>query len=206
MNRFLLVLASMKDIRLAPLDADTKTNKFAAGQHLVIDETQRLLATLLRREHKATEYYHTENDEALHVRIATLVKELLSGYNKMDSEHLRDMAWINPVLLESCIQSKNEEIRLSVQKLVKKISASSPAAKKAEPPADEKSSVDPSPTKKTEPSSDEMPSTESSTEEKTPAQESISNGNGIDEITPAQESISNVIDEIVDDPSIPHAP
>jgi hypothetical protein len=46
----------------------------------------------------------------------------------MDSDHLIDMVWISPVLLSSCIQSKNEDVRNSVQMLVK---LTSPASAKS---------------------------------------------------------------------------
>lgn len=122
MNRFILQLASMKEIALAPPDGDPRTNRYTAGQRLVVDETQRLLTAFLKQEKKASEDQSAFN-EALHARMKRLLEELLSGYIKMDSDHLRDISWINPILLESCIQSKNEEIRFSVQKLVKRTSS-----------------------------------------------------------------------------------
>ncbi|GKY90351.1 hypothetical protein MPSEU_000009100 [Mayamaea pseudoterrestris] len=120
MNRFILQLVSTKEIAQAPTDADPKSNRFAAGQKLVADETQRLLAYFLKSETTVAQYQHDARDDARHVRFTTLVNELLSGYNKMDGEHLKDIAWINPILLGTCIQSKNEDIRLAVQKLVQR--------------------------------------------------------------------------------------
>jgi hypothetical protein len=117
MNRLLLQLAAMKEISQA-LDLDPKVNRNAAGQRLVVDETQRLLSKFLEAEKAASEYRHTSVDDALHLRFASLVKELLTGFQNMGTEHLKDMSWLNPVLLGSCIQSKNEEIRFAVQKLV----------------------------------------------------------------------------------------
>lgn len=122
MNRFLLHLSSMTEVAQVPVDADLKSNKFAAAQKLVTDETQRLLTAFLARERAATQYRHTENDETLHAQLTSLVLELLSELSKMDNEHLKDMSWINSVLLGTCIQSKNEEIRLTVQKLVQRTS------------------------------------------------------------------------------------
>jgi hypothetical protein len=120
MNRFLLQLAAVKEIAQAPADADTKSDRFAMGQKLVMDETQRLLAAFLKRENIASHSHHTETEEALHIRYTNLVKELMAGYNKMDTRHLQDLAWINPILLGTCIQSKNEDVRLAVQKLVQR--------------------------------------------------------------------------------------
>jgi rhodanese-related sulfurtransferase len=121
MNRFILQLASVKEIAQAPADADVKSNRFAAGRKLVAEETQRLLSYFLKSEHAAAQYSHYAKDEALHTRYTSLVMELLSGFGKMDGEHLKDLAWINPVLLGTCIQSKNENIRLAVQKLVQRM-------------------------------------------------------------------------------------
>jgi hypothetical protein len=120
MNRFLLQLAAMKDLAQAPPDADPKTNRFAAGQKLIVDETQRLLTAFLVRERAASQYRPPELDEILHRKLTGLVTELLSGLNQMGSDHLKDMAWIDSVLLGTCIQSKNESIRLAVQKLVQR--------------------------------------------------------------------------------------
>ena len=108
----------MREIAHAPADLDPKTNRHAAGQKLVMDETQRLLSVYLVAEKAASEYSHTPTDEALSGRFTDLVKELLSGLQNMGPDHLREMSWINPILLGSCIQSKNEKIRLAVQKLV----------------------------------------------------------------------------------------
>jgi hypothetical protein len=118
MNHFILQLASMKDVVKAPSGADVKTDPFAAAQMLVLDETQRLLSGFLVKERAAAQYSATAEDEALHSRSLALVKELLTAYNNMESEHLKDMLWLSPVLLGSCIQSKNGEIRGLVQKLV----------------------------------------------------------------------------------------
>jgi hypothetical protein len=53
MNRFLLALALMKEIAQPPADADIKGKGYAAGQKLVIDETQRLLVAFLDMERLA---------------------------------------------------------------------------------------------------------------------------------------------------------
>lgn len=118
MNRLLLQLAAMKDIVEAPPDADPKTNRFATGQKLVADLTQGMLIAFVEKERLASKYRNSFAEKAIYVRLTHLVNELLAGYGNMDPAHLQKMCWINPVLLSSCIQSKNEEIRLMVQKLV----------------------------------------------------------------------------------------
>ena len=128
MNRFLLQFASMKSIIQPPRDTDTNSNRFAAGQKLVMDETQRLVTTFLEIEKAASEYRHTAEDEVLYKQFVDLVFKLISGYNNMGTEHLVQMSWINPILLSSCIQSKNEDIRLLVQKLVQRTTPSPPTA------------------------------------------------------------------------------
>lgn len=126
LNRFVLQLASVEDIAKAPSEGDAKTNRAIAGKKLVFEETQRLLVSFLEKENAATQYGHTEQDEAVYIKFTALVKELLTGYNSMDAEYLKSMSWINTVLLGSCIQSKNEDIRLAVQKLVNRTTPAQP--------------------------------------------------------------------------------
>jgi hypothetical protein len=118
MNRLLLQLASIREIVESPPEADPKTNRFATGQKLVSDLTQGMLIAFVEKERLASKYRSSFVEKAIYVRITSLVNELLAGYGNMDPGHLQKMYWINPVLLSSCIQSKNEEIRLMVQKLV----------------------------------------------------------------------------------------
>jgi hypothetical protein len=123
MNRLLLQLAAMPTIVDVPPDADPKTNRFAVGQKLVADLTQGMLISFVEKERLASKYRNSPAERAIYVRLTSLVVELLTGYGNMDSSHLQKMAWINPILLSSCIQSKNEEIRLMVQKLVSRTSS-----------------------------------------------------------------------------------
>jgi hypothetical protein len=118
MNRLLLQLAATREIAQAPANFDPKTNRNVAGQKLVMDETQRLLSRYLDVERAASEYKHNTEDDVLLSKFTDLVKELLSGYQNMGVDSLKDMPWLSPILLGSCIQCKNEEIRLMVQKLV----------------------------------------------------------------------------------------
>lgn len=113
----------MKDIVEAPSDADPKTNRFATGQKLVMDLTQGMLISFVEKERLASKYRNSFVDKMIYVRLTALVNELLTGFGNMDSAHLQKMSWISPILLSSCIQSKNEEIRLMVQKLVGRTSA-----------------------------------------------------------------------------------
>jgi hypothetical protein len=134
MNRFILQLASMKDVVQNPPGENVKTDR-AKAQTIVLDETQRLLSGFLVTERAASQYRATEEEVAFHSRFLALVKELLTEYNNMESEHLKDMHWINPVLLSSCIQSKNGEIRGVVQKLVQRTAPVPPSPAYPAPPA-----------------------------------------------------------------------
>jgi hypothetical protein len=122
MNRLLLQLASIKEIAESPPEADPKTNRFATGQKLASDLTQGMLIAFVEKERLASKFRNSYCEKAVYVRITALVNELLVGYGNMDPMHLQKMYWLNPVLLSSCIQSKNEEIRLMVQKLVSRTS------------------------------------------------------------------------------------
>jgi hypothetical protein len=123
-----------------------------------------MLMSFVEKERAASKYRHSEVDDIIYIRSMALVTELLSGYASMDTDHLKQMAWISPVLLSSCIQSKNEEIRLMVQKLVGRASPapSSPApypspakpTERAESPEEKESSCakdDTEPVKEPEP-------------------------------------------------------
>lgn len=123
MNRLLLQLASMKEIVEAAPDAESKSNRFATGQKLVADLTQGMLISFVEKERLSSKYRNSSVEKTIYVRLTALVNELLIGYGNMDSSHLQNMAWIGPILLNSCIQSKNEDIRLMVQKLVARTSA-----------------------------------------------------------------------------------
>jgi hypothetical protein len=129
-NRLALQLAAMKEIVQAPSNGDPKCNRFVQGQKQVVELTEGMLMSFVQKEEAASLYRHTELDEIVYKRYTGLAQELLSGYGNMDDDHLKQMSWISPVLLSSCIRSKNEVIRLIVQKLV---SRTSPAATPAAP-------------------------------------------------------------------------
>lgn len=132
-NRLVLQLASVTEIAEAPSDGDPKNSRFVQGQKQVIESTEALLLSFVQKELAATEYRHSKVDEMSYKRYTALVHELLAGYGSMDAAYLKKIAWINPVLLSSCIRSKNEEVRLMVQKLVEKTSpVSAPLAPKSD--------------------------------------------------------------------------
>jgi len=120
-----LQLVSIQEIADAPADADPKSNRFAQGQKLVVELTEGLLMSFVQKEEAASRYSHSILEEVVYKRYTALVHELLSGYGNMETEYLQKMSWISPVLLGSCIRSKNEEIRLMVQKLVSRTSGDS---------------------------------------------------------------------------------
>lgn len=117
----------MPEVATAAADSESESNNFLSAQHCIVDETKRLLDGFLNAEKKASEYRHTTLDELVHARFTVLVTELLSGFNHMETEHLKNMSWISPTLLGSCIQSKNESIRSAVQTLVQRTSHASQA-------------------------------------------------------------------------------
>lgn len=121
-NRLVLQLAAMSEVAEAPAIADPKTNRFLQGQKQVIEWTEGMLMSFVQKEEAALLYRRTEMDELIYKRYTGLVQELLAGYGNMDDEHLQQMHWISPVLLSSCIRSKNEDVRIMVQKLVSRTS------------------------------------------------------------------------------------
>lgn len=150
-NRLVLQLAAIKEIAEAPTDADPKSNRFTQGQKMVLELTEGMLMSFVQKEETASQYQHSNLDEVIHKRYTALVHELLSGYGNMESEYLQKMSWISPVLLSSCIRSKNEDIRLMVQKLVRKTSAESTSSVPYPPPtapkpAEEKEAISSEPT------------------------------------------------------------
>lgn len=117
MNRFLLQIASMKEIEGTAAEG----SKQAAAQSVVKEQTQALVSAFLEKEAiVAGEGKRMVLDVKLFDRLIILVQDMLAGYGKLPNEHLRLMPWLNPVL-SSCIHTSNEEIRLAIQKLVKRL-------------------------------------------------------------------------------------
>ncbi|CAJ1964068.1 unnamed protein product [Cylindrotheca closterium] len=117
MNRFLLHVAAMKEVET------TETKAQAAAQALVKDQTQSLVNGFLEKE---AFLGHAEKKSSLDLeifdRLTGLVKDILAGYAQLPDEHLVLMAWLNPVL-SLCIHTSNEQIRIAIQKLVKRLHA-----------------------------------------------------------------------------------
>lgn len=124
LNRFILQLAATNEVAVADADVteDSKTNRAAAGQKLVIDETRKLITKYLEVERAALEYGHTYTDELLHAKFTDLLKELLNGFFALDPFHLHSMQWITPILLGG-IGCKKEEILTLTQRLVTRVSS-----------------------------------------------------------------------------------
>ena len=129
MNRFLIHLASMKDIMTASPTTDGATeasNRVATVHAVVRDQTHSLISAFLNIEASMSTDYPDPSEAALFARLTSLVTDLLSGYDKLDDETLTHMTWLNPVL-SSCIQSSNQSIRMVVQRLVQRTYQSPPA-------------------------------------------------------------------------------
>ena len=123
MNRFLLQLASMKDVTLPASEGSRQ----ASAQTLIKEQSQALIRVFLEKEAQVTkEGKKTALDVNLLNRYTSLVREMLAGYDKLPDEHLNQMAWLNPVL-GSCIHTSDEPIRIAIQKLVKRLHGKSNA-------------------------------------------------------------------------------
>jgi Domain of unknown function (DUF1981)/Sec7 domain len=145
-NRLVLQLVAMPEIVQAPANVDPKTNRFAQGQKLVIELTEGLLMSYLQVEEAALMYRHSELDEIWHERYNDLVEEFLIGLGTMEDDHLKQMSWMSPVLLSSCIRSKSETIRGMVQTLVARTSpVPTPTAPYPSPQAPPTEPVNPPP-------------------------------------------------------------
>jgi hypothetical protein len=114
MNRFLLQIASMQEVAQTAPDG----NKQANAQSVIKEHTEALVSAYLEKE--AAIAKGKKSDTQLFNRLTILVKDMLTGYDKLPDEHLASMKWLNPVL-SSFIQTGNESIRIAVQKLVKRL-------------------------------------------------------------------------------------
>jgi Sec7-like guanine-nucleotide exchange factor len=117
MNRFLLQMAVMKEIEGTAAEGTRQ----AAAQEVVKEQTRALVSTLLAKEAVvAGDGKKLASDVKSFDQLMNLVQDMLAGYSKLTDEHLSQMSWLNPVL-SSCIHTSNEDVRLSIQKLVERL-------------------------------------------------------------------------------------
>jgi hypothetical protein len=117
MNRFLLQMAAMKEIEGTAAEGTRQ----AAAQEVVKEQTRALVSTLLAKEAVVNgDGKKLASDVKSFDQLMNLVQDMLAGYSKLTDEHLNQMSWLNPVL-SSCIHTSNEDIRLSIQKLVERL-------------------------------------------------------------------------------------
>jgi hypothetical protein len=168
-----------------------KTNRFATAQKLVADLTQSILDAFVKKEKLALDYKHkhTQADEILHKRYVALVQELLSGYGSMDDDYIKELGWICPILLSSCIKSKNEDIRLMVQKLVSRISSTGPPAPYPSPGKPSEAKSNPPSSSKSTPNVKEEKLSPPDTDEKN----GTSNSESTEEVCHPGQSIENQV-------------
>jgi len=116
MNRFLLQMAATKEIEGTPAEGSRQ----AQAQEVVKDQTQALVSTFLEKEALVNGGgKKSALDAKSFDQLMNLVQDMLAGYSKLTDEHLSQMSWLSPVL-SSCIHTSNEDIRLSIQKLIER--------------------------------------------------------------------------------------
>lgn len=119
MNRFLLMLATLKET--GDKVEEGNSNKQSATQELIQEQTQNLVTAFLEREAVSSSNTNSSNSEVKSFDILVhLIQDMMAGYAKLSDERLSSMSWLNPVL-SSCIHTSNEDIRLNIQKLVKRL-------------------------------------------------------------------------------------
>ena len=117
MNRFLLQIASLREVTQSTIEG----SRPAIAQALIKDQTQSLITAFLDQETLISkEGRKSQVEVARFNRLTGLVREMLSGYDKLPDEQLKLMSWLSPVL-SSCIHTSNESLRIAIQKLVKRV-------------------------------------------------------------------------------------
>ena len=111
MNRFLLQLATMKEI------AGPASDRQASAQSLLKEQTQALVTAFVEKD--GAESQTSPVEAKLLEKLTSLMKDMLAGYDKLPEDHIAQMTWLNPVL-GGCIQTDNESIRIGIQKLVQR--------------------------------------------------------------------------------------
>merc|ERR1711971_1285037 len=103
------------------MGTEAEVSKQAAVQEVVREQTQALVTAFLEKESViAGDGKKLFLDIKTFDRLMHLVQDMLAGYAKIPDERLSMMSWLNPVL-SSCIHTSNEDIRLNIQKLVKRL-------------------------------------------------------------------------------------
>jgi hypothetical protein len=121
MNKLLLRLIAKKEV-VDPSEADgSAVGARSTATHALLEEqTQSLLSAFLTMEAALvdgpTRPWHESHMELL----TTLVKQLVEGYERLEDKVLFEMPWLCPIL-STCIQSRNESIRLAVHELVQRV-------------------------------------------------------------------------------------
>lgn len=118
-------LASLETIAAASAGSEDVTE----AQKIIREQTQKFLSGCIAKENSASEKGHTNDDVVLNDAYRKLVLDFLSGFDKLETEHLRHLDWLNPVLLTWCTRSKSEALQKGVHDLLEK---TSPASAKPE--------------------------------------------------------------------------
>mmetsp|Transcript_59904 Transcript_59904/g.147208 ORF Transcript_59904/g.147208 Transcript_59904/m.147208 type:complete len:2160 (-) Transcript_59904:645-7124(-) len=120
MNRFLLQIVTLKEIEGTAAEGSRQ----AVAQTLVKEETKAVVSAFLAMEAivGTTEGKKTTEDVKLFDQLTSLTRDMLAGYAKLPDEHLSEMSWLSPVL-GTCIHTGSEDIRLAIQKLILKFTA-----------------------------------------------------------------------------------
>jgi len=128
MMRMIVALASMDSIALTPSSSDTEaTTRVAEAQKVVREQTQKFLAACIAKETAASQKGYSQDDVVLYEASRKLVLDFLSSFDQMDTNHLHNLEWLNPVLLSWCTRSKYEPIQKAVHDLLEKTSPASPS-------------------------------------------------------------------------------
>ena len=114
MNRFLLQMAAIKD------SEGSSNERQAVAQEVVKEQTQALVTKFLEKEAVVNDgSKKTALDTKSFEQLMDLLKDMLAGYSKLTDDHISQMPWLSSVL-SSCIHTSNEDIRLSIQKLLER--------------------------------------------------------------------------------------
>lgn len=123
MVRMIIALVSMDSIAQTSSSTDTETATLVAeAQKVVREQTQKFLAACIAKETAVSLKGHSQDDVVLYEASRKLVLNFLSSFDEMDTNRLRNLEWLNPVLLSWCTRSKYEPIQKAVHDLLEKTS------------------------------------------------------------------------------------